>query len=78
MCKTTNHKKKYTIGEHLKKAPGSYSENQYKMCLATGVTLRTLEKYINLPYGSGKSMSSDLFFNVVEYLKINQNELLTP
>lgn len=67
---------KYTIGDHLKSAPGNYTKNQYKMALALDITIRTLEKYIKLPKDSHKSMSSDLYFQMVAYLKINQNQLL--
>lgn len=75
---TTQPKTKYNIEKFLRSAPGNYSSNQYKMCLALDITLRTLEKYIKLPYGSDQCMSSDMFFKMVAYLKINQTDLLNP
>lgn len=76
MITTQKTQPKYTIEEKLKAMQGKYTDNQYKLCIAVGITVKTLENWLKHEKGSSNSIKSDYLFLLCDFFNCQPHDLL--
>ena len=69
-------KPKYNIRRLLYTRPGKFNANKYALCIETGLSERTLDRYMKVPQDSFFSIDSDLLYKMADFFKINPTDLL--
>lgn len=68
---------KYTIKKRINNMDGHPRSNAYKICIAIGVSIQTLNNWMNVLKDAKFSIPTDEFYKIAEQLKCNPDELFT-
>jgi DNA-binding Xre family transcriptional regulator len=67
---------KYNIRKRLLKLPGDFLENRYKLCIAVGISDKTLTRWMALLKTDNYSIAMDKFYLMSHFFDCNPTDLI--